>query len=121
MSNLKAKVDDLDADKLNTVPRDLKKLSDVVNKEAAKKLHTKGNKLDKKIPEATALSYINQYNTDKQNLEKKIGVVHIKIPDVSDLVTSTVLITKNGEVEKKIPLVSGLVTTTVLDTKIKEI
>ena len=35
--------------------------------------------------------YINQYNTDKQSLGKKIGDVAKEIPDVSDLVTTTAL------------------------------
>ena len=44
MNNLKTKVDDLDNDKLKTVPVDLKKLSNVADNEAAKKYkiqHTK--------------------------------------------------------------------------------
>ena len=56
LSHSKTKVD---VDNLNTVSRDLKKLSDVVNKEVVKKLNTKVNKLDKKIPDATALIQIN--------------------------------------------------------------
>ena len=36
MNNLKTKVDDLDVDKLKTVPINLKKLSDVVKKEVVK-------------------------------------------------------------------------------------
>ena len=28
-----------------------------------------------KIPDATTLIYINQYNTHKQNLEKKVGIL----------------------------------------------
>ena len=56
LSHSKTKVD---VDKLNTVSRDLKKLSDVVNKEIVKKLNTKVNKLDKKIPDATTLIQIN--------------------------------------------------------------
>ena len=45
--------------------------------------HTKNisNSLEKKIPDAATLIHINQYNTDKQNLEKKIGDVDQKIPD----------------------------------------
>ena len=35
-------------------------------------LKTKVNKLDKKISDATTLIQINQYNTEKQNLEKKL-------------------------------------------------
>ena len=56
LSHSKTKVD---VDKLNTVSRDLKKLCDVVNKEVVKKINTKVNKLDKKIPDATTLIQIN--------------------------------------------------------------
>ena len=41
-------------------------------------LKTKVNSLEKKIPDATTLIHINQYNTDKQNLEKKFGDVDKK-------------------------------------------
>ena len=44
-------------------------------------------------------------------MEKKVGDVENKIPDISGLVTTTVLNTKTGEVENKIPDTSGLVTT----------
>ena len=76
LNNLKTKVDELDVGKLKAVPVDLKKLSDVVENEVVKKrkfnkLNTKVNNLDKKIPDATTLIHRNQYNTDKQNLEKK--------------------------------------------------
>ena len=43
----------------------------------------------------------NWINTDKQNLEKKIGDVDKKTPGISFLVTTNVLKTKIGEVEKK--------------------
>ena len=124
LNNLKTMVDDLDVDKLNVVPLDLKKLSDVVSQEVVKKmvynkLNTKINNLENKIPDATTLIFKNQYNTDKQILAKKMKVedVDIKTPSVSGLVTTTVLNTKIGEVENKIPDNSGLVTTTVLNTK----
>ena len=76
MNDLKTKVDDIDVGKLKSVPVDLKKLSDIVDNEAAKNtkfntIKTKVNSLEKKIPEATTLIHINQYNADKQNLEKK--------------------------------------------------
>ena len=76
LNNLQTKVDDLDVGKLKTVPVDLKKLNDVEDNEVVKStlfntLKTKVNNLEKKIPDATALIHINQYNTDKQNLEKK--------------------------------------------------
>ena len=75
MNNLKTKVDDLYVGKLKTVLADLKKLSDVADNEVVKNkqfntLQTNVNNLDKKIVDATTLIHINQYNTDKQNLEK---------------------------------------------------
>ena len=65
MKNLKTKVDDLDVSKLKTAPIDLKKLSDVVNREVIKdtefnKINTQLNKLDKNIDDATTLILINQ-------------------------------------------------------------
>ena len=61
----------------------MKTLSDVVDNEAVQNTKfstrkTKENNLDKKIPDTTTLAHINQYNTDKQNLEKKIEDVHKK-------------------------------------------
>ena len=83
MNNLKINADDLDVGKFKTVPVGLKKLSDVVDNELVKStksnaLKTKVNRLEKKIPDATTLIHINQYNIGKQNLEKKIGDVDKK-------------------------------------------
>ena len=77
LNNLKTKVDHLDVNKLKTVPIDLKKLSDAVANEVVKNtkcntLKTKVNSLGKKIPDAATLIHINQCNTDKENLEKKL-------------------------------------------------
>ena len=65
----------------------------------------------KKIPDASTLVHINQYRKDKQNLEKKIGDVDQKIPDISALVTTIVLNTKISEVENRTPANSKYVTT----------
>ena len=83
LSNLKTKLDDLDVGKFKTVPVDLKKLTDIVDNEVVKNtkfntLKTKVNSLEKKIPDATTLIHINQYNTDKQKLDKKIRDVDKK-------------------------------------------
>ena len=56
------------------------KLSDVAANEVVKNtkcntLMTKVNSLEKEIPDATTLIHINQYNTDKQNLEKKMKML----------------------------------------------
>ena len=73
-------MDNSDIGKLKIVPVDLKILSDVEDNEIVKNkkfntLKTKVNNLEKKIPDATALMHINQYNTDKRNLEKKIEML----------------------------------------------
>ena len=100
LNNLKTKVYDLVFIRLKTVPVVLKKISDVVDNEVVKStkfntLKAKVNNLEKKIPDATTSIHINQY-TNKQNLEKNLAYVDKKIPDTSDLVTTTVL-------NKKIP------------------
>ena len=72
LNNLKIKENDIDVHKLKPVPTDLKKLSEVVNKENVKNtkfitMKKKVYKLDEKIPKATTLVHINQYGTDKQS------------------------------------------------------
>ena len=72
LSNSEIKVGDLDIGKLKTVPVDLRKLSDAVADEVFKNtkfntLKTTVNSLEKKIPDASTLTHINQYNKDKQN------------------------------------------------------
>ena len=126
LNNLKTKTDNLDVRKLKVVTADLKKLSNVVDNEVVKNtkfntLTTKVNSLEKKIPDATTLIYINQYNTDKQKLEKIIGDVDKKITDTNGLVTTTVFKTKISEVENNISNTSSLVTETVSNTKISEV
>ena len=53
------------------------------------------------MSDATTLIYINQYNTDKQKLEKKNGDANKKISDTAGLVTTAILNTKINEVENK--------------------
>ena len=70
--------------KLKTVHVDLTNLIDVVDNEVVKNtkfntLETKLNNFENKIPVATTLIQIDQYNTDKKKLEKqKIGDVNEK-------------------------------------------
>ena len=114
MNNLKVKVNDSNVDKLKTVPVDLIKLRDVVDNEFIKNTKyntskTKVNSIKTKIPDATTLIHINQYNIDKQNLYKKIGNADQKIPDTSGLVTKTVFNTKFNEADNKISDTSSLV------------
>ena len=71
LASLKAVVDQLDVEKLKTVPVNLSKLSNVVNNEVVKKtvydkLVTKVNTFD-----ATEFALKTKYDTDKPELEKK--------------------------------------------------
>ena len=87
LDNLKIKLDDLDVDMLKTVSLDLKSLSDIISKKYVE--NKKNIKPNAKVrnPDASALIQTNQYDTDKQKLEKKN--VHKKIPEVGGLVTHT--------------------------------
>ena len=83
LNNLETKVENLGVGKLKTVLVDVKKLRDFVDNEVVENvkfnvLETKLNNSDKKNLDATALSHINQFKTDKQNLEKKIRDVDKK-------------------------------------------
>ena len=83
---LKTKVDDLNVSRFKTIPVDLKKLGDVVDNVVVKNtnfntLKTKVKNLEKKFPNGTILFLINQYNTDKQNLDKKL-VMWMKNRDI---------------------------------------
>ena len=80
MNNLKTKENDLCVSKMKIVPVDLKKLSDLVDSQVVKNtkfntLKTKVNKRNKKIPDATTLIDINQYNSDKQVWRKKLMLI----------------------------------------------
>ena len=79
------------------------------------------NSLENKVPDSSTSIQKNQYNTDKWSLEKTIGDVENKTPNVSCWVNSTVLDTKIGDVEKQISDTNGLVTTACPNTKIGEV
>ena len=87
MNDLETKVHDLNVDKVKSVHVDLrrlKKLRDAVDDEVFKNtkfntIKTKLNNLEKKIPNAFTLIHINQYNTERQNLERKNGGVRYEI------------------------------------------
>ena len=95
----------------------MKKLSDVVTKENVK--NAKFNTL--KTNQFTTLIHINQYNIDKQSLQKTFEDVDKKVPEISGFVTSTVLNTKISYVKNKIPAVSDLVKKINCHVKIVEI
>ena len=86
ISSLKTEVDKIDADKLKIVPVDLAKLSNVVKNDVVKK--TEYNKLVTKVDNIDTTGFVLQttYDTDKLDLEKKIGEAEKKIPNTSGLV-----------------------------------
>ena len=94
-------------------------MSDLMSKEVAKKtgynkLNMKVNNLENKIPDVTTFIQINTNQINKKKIrgdqfgKKKNDKKMIKIPDVSALVTITVLNTKIREVQNKIPSGSDL-------------
>ena len=98
LNSLETEVDDLDVSKFKTLPVYLKQLIDAVNNEVVKDtkfnaIKRKVNNLEKGIPDETTLIHINQYNVDKQNLEK-MEILRKKIPNTSNLGTTTVLYAK---------------------------
>ena len=74
MNNPKTKRDDLEAGELKTIATDLKKLSDLEIKKGVKNtkfntLGTKVNRVEKKIPDLTYFTQVNQYKILKTKAE----------------------------------------------------
>ena len=89
LASLKAEVNKIDINKLNTVPADLSKFSNIVNIDIAK--NTEYDKLVTKVSTIHSSIFVlkTQYNTDKSGLEKKIDDADKKISDTSGLVKNT--------------------------------
>ena len=107
LASLKAEVDKIDVDKLNTAPVDLSKVSNVVNndvveKTAYDKLFAKKNNID-----TSELVLKTKHDTDKSELEKKIL-------DTSGLDKKLDYNAKITEIESEIPSISGLATSSGL-------
>ena len=98
LTNLKTEVDKSKIDKLEPVPVDLSKLSDVVKNVVKKTMY---DKLVAKVNNIDTIDFvlITNYKVDKTELENKI-------PDVSNLVKKT----KLTELENKIPDITNLAT-----------
>ena len=93
---------------------------------------TNVNNLENKIPDATVLIHINQYNTDKQNLEKKwrhclkmyqiqvenFWEVENKIPDHGKYITTTEFYKLTAENFSAILKQADLVNKTDFDNKL---
>ena len=85
------------------------------------KLVPKINAIDTKVPGTSAINPKTQYDTAKQNLEKKTEDINKKFPNTSGQVRKTDLNIKILKIENKISIAIGLVSTTALDAKVIEI
>ena len=106
---MKSKVDKLDVDKLVPVSVDLRKLSNVVKNEVAKKdiYNTKTKDIEDKIPDITNLA-TNAFLNAKINESKGEKL------DITNLATTTALNAKINEVKVEIPNITNLATITTL-------
>ena len=111
LASLKTEVDKLGIDKLEPVPVDLSKLSNVVKNDVVKK--TVYNKLVGKVNRVDTDAFVlkTNYNTDKLEIENKIL-------NTSDLVKKIDYNTKITEIEGKIPDVSSLVKKQIMTHKL---
>ena len=119
MASLKPKIDQIDVDKLNTVPVDWSKLSNVVNNKVVKKIVY--DKLVAEVNNVNASGFVlkTKYYTDKSNLEKKISEwCRQKIPNISVLVKKKTDYgnAKITEIESKTSSIFSLATTAALTT-----
>ena len=114
LASLKTEVDKIDADKLETVPVDLAKLSMVVKNDVVKKTEYNSSKAKVDSNDTTNFVLKTKYEKDGSDFEDKISKIDKKIPDVSGLVKKTDFNSKINEVESKIPSISGLATNTAL-------
>ena len=121
LAALKTEVDDIDTDKLKTVPNDLAKLSNVVKNDVVKK--TEYNTLKNKVDAIDTSGFVTKtkFTTDTNVVDDKIDKIEKKIPDISGLARKssvTRLITEQEDytdkVKKKIPDISGLASKTEL-------
>ena len=108
--SLKSKVNNLDVDKLNTLPADLNKLSNVVDRDVLEKtvhekLVTKVNPIDNTIQSTSTLVFKTQYDPHKEGLEKKIESLtesYLKLVGWSRRLTTTMFTTT--KIKNKIPM-----------------
>ena len=107
---LKAGIDKIDLEKLKTVPDDLRKPSNVLKNEVVKK--TVYDKLVAEVNniDTSGFALKTRYDTDKQNLEKKISDADKNVRGTSGLVKKVEQNAKIIEIESKIPSISGLAT-----------
>ena len=114
LASLKNEVDEIDADKLKTVPADLAILSNVVKNDDVKT--TEHNSLKTKVDSIDTTNFVlkTKHEKDGSDFQDKISKIDKKVPDVSDLVEKPDFNAKVTEIEGEIPSISGLATNTAL-------
>ena len=113
---MKTKLDNVDVDKITTVPADVSQLKNVMEIAVIKmtvynKLMTKVNAINSKISSTIGLSTKTQYDSSKRDFEKKVDDIDKKIPNTSRLDKKTYYNTKLTEIENNIPSVTEIVAT----------
>ena len=89
LAALKTEVDNIDTEKLKTVPHDLAKLSNVVKNGVVEK--TEYNTLKNKVDAIDTSGFVTRtkFTTDTNALDDKIDKIEKKIPDISGLATKS--------------------------------
>ena len=102
LASLKTEIDQVDADKLKTVPVDLAKLSNVVKNDVGKK--TEYISLKTKVDSIDTTNFVlkAKYGKYGSDFEDKNSKIDKKILDVSGLVKKTDFNAKVTEIESKI-------------------
>ena len=130
LASLKSEVDQIDTDKLKTVPDDLTKLSNLVKNDVVK--NTDYNTLKTKVDAIDVFKYVSRtkYEKDGSDFEDKLTKIDEKIPDISNLATKssitsllptntfnskiTEIENKIKTVDNKVPSITNLATKTEL-------
>ena len=88
LAALKTEVDNIDTDKLKTVPDDLAKLNNVVKNDVVKK--TKYNALKTKVDGIDTSAFVTRtkFTADTNSLYDKIDKVEKKVPVLTNFVTT---------------------------------
>ena len=111
LAALKTEVDNIDTDKLKTVPNDLAKLSNVVKNDIVKK--TEYNTFKNKVDAIDTSGFVTRtkFTTDSNALDDKIDKIEKKISDIKGLATKssvTRLITEQEDYIPDIPKIPDI-------------
>ena len=110
---MKSEIDKLDVDKLVPIPVYLKKLSDVIRKYVKKDVYNgKIRNIEDKIPDSTNVATSTTVNT-------KVNEVKNEIPSITNLATTAALNGEINEVKNKVSNITNLATTAALTVEIQ--